>query len=680
MRSRFSDVGRRLFLQLLGGLGLAASTEAVTGCASGSDDADSAALDLDSQGFEFIVVGSGAGGGPLAANLARAGHKTLLLEAGDDQGSNLNEQVPAWHAKSSEDPAMRWDFFVNHYKDTARAQKDSKMTWETPDGKLHVGPNAPAGSKMKGILYPRAGTLGGCTTHNAMITVYPHESDWTNIADLTGDASWTPDQMRKYYALLERAEYLGTNHNQAGHGFKGWLGVNRADASLALRDFKVLQIVGAAAVAIGGVFGTVSELIGTLSRDLNEAGPARDAREGLYSLPLATTGGKRNGPRDYLVETVAKGFPLTIKTGTLVSRVLFDAPGANGKVKANGVEYIAAAHQYRADPSAATAPTGTKQRVSASREVILSAGAYNTPQLLKLSGIGPKAELKKFGIDVKVDLPGVGTNLQDRYEVGVVSEVASDFALIGSCTFGQGNDPCLTEWRKGGAGPYQSNGIVTAIVHKSSVAKNDPDLFVFGSPANFRGYYPGYSVDALASRNHFTWAVLKAHTENNAGTVTLRSIDPRDMPQVDFNYFDTGTGGGAADRDLQAVIEGVKLARSIGSKTKGLMLENVPLLGGKFDEDVPGTSLDQDAEIGEFVKNEAWGHHASCTCPIGPDSDPMAVLDSRFRVRGTTGLRVVDASVFPKIPGFFIVVPIYMVSEKATDEVLAANGSARRVS
>ena len=97
----------------------------------------------------------------------------------------------------------------------------------------------------------------------------------------------------------------------------------------------------------------------------------------------------------------------------------------------------------------------------------------------------------------------------------------------------------------------------------------------------------------------------------------------------------------------------------------------------KFEEIVPGPAYQTDDDVRDFVRNEAWGHHASCTCPIGADDDPMAVLDSKLRVRGTAGLRVVDASVFPKIPGFFIVVPIYMVSEKATDEILADLGEVR---
>lgn len=121
------------------------------------------------------------------------------------------------------------------------------------------------------------------------------------------------------------------------------------------------------------------------------------------------------------------------------------------------------------------------------------------------------------------------------------------------------------------------------------------------------------------------------------------------------------------------MVEGVNLIREINKTTDSLNLFDKPV------EVVPGPAAASRQQIGDFVKNEAWGHHASCTCRIGPANDPMAVLDSRFRVRGTTGLRVVDASVFPRIPGFFIVVPVYMVSEKATDVLLEDIGEKRKV-
>jgi choline dehydrogenase-like flavoprotein len=119
--------------------------------------------------YDYVVVGSGAGGGPLAARLAIAGYKVLLLDAGDDQGNATQQIVPALQLQSTEYEPMRWDYYVNHYSNMSRQKEDTKMTYRTPGGDLHVGSNAPAGSEPLGILYPRAGTLGGCTAHNAMM-------------------------------------------------------------------------------------------------------------------------------------------------------------------------------------------------------------------------------------------------------------------------------------------------------------------------------------------------------------------------------------------------------------------------------------------------------------------------------------------------------------------------------
>lgn len=200
---------------------------------------------------------------------------------------------------------------------------------------------------------------------------------------------------------------------------------------------------------------------------------------------------------------------------------------------------------------------------------------------------------------------------------------------------------------------------------KSVSTISDHDLFIFGGPVSFHGYYPNYADDAVADARHWTWAILKAHTGNRAGTVTLRSTDPRDTPEINFNYFDTGTTTDGADmNDLNAVVDGIQVARKI--------VADLPLLSAKFTEVYPGPNVTSTAEVQEYVKDNAWGHHASCTCPIGADSDPNAVLDSSFRVRGVNGLRVVDASVFPRIPGIFIAVPIYMISEKAADVIIAS--------
>src|SRR5499425_3262479 len=148
---------------------------------------------------EYVVVGSGAGGGTLAARLAESGRSVVLLEAGGDAkqpGGNGDApgcarlpgdyDVPVFHCFASENEAMKWDFFVRHYADDAAQRRDPKYCaqWD--------------GQPVDGVLYPRAGTLGGCTAHNAMIFVYPHNADWDGIARLTGDKSWNAEAMRNY--------------------------------------------------------------------------------------------------------------------------------------------------------------------------------------------------------------------------------------------------------------------------------------------------------------------------------------------------------------------------------------------------------------------------------------------------------------------------------------------------
>ncbi|KAF3935172.1 hypothetical protein ABW20_dc0108082 [Dactylellina cionopaga] len=624
-------------------------------------------------GYEYVVVGSGGGGGPVAARLAILGHKVLLIEAGDDQGANINEQVPAFHGLSTQDEAMRWDYYVSHYTDAERQAKDTKAVYDLPGGGIYTGTgaNAPSGATLKGILYPRAGVLGGCGSHNALITVKPHDSDWNYIKDLTGDNSWSASNMKKYFTRLEHVNY--DPNSVIGHGTDGWLWTERAAVSLAIQDSKVTSQLLSAAAAMGedlitSILSAVGNLVNILLKDMNSGLPGRDGWEGLFQIPLARKNKVRSGPREFILDTAnaknldgSKKYKLDIRMNCFVTKIIWDTTGA--KPKAIGVEFLDGKSLYRADPRSGSATAGAPGKVTVTREVILSAGTFNTPQLLKLSGVGPRAELESFNIPVVADLPGVGTNLQDRYEVGVTSQVPTDFSLLEGCTFNHGPDPCLEQWKNGEDGAYESNGFAQAIIKKSSQSTGDPDIFMFAGPVKFSGYYPGYATDATSDRRHWTWAILKAHTGNRAGTVKLRSVDPKDTPIIDFNYFDTGTTS-AVSRDLNAMVEAVAMARKINN--------NLPPLSEPFTEVSPGLGVSSTGQVQEFIKNNAWGHHASCTCPIGADSDPNAVLNSKFQVRGVNGLRVVDASVFPKIPGIFIAVPIYMMAEKAADVIHAA--------
>jgi choline dehydrogenase-like flavoprotein len=597
----------------------------------------------------------------LAANLAHAGMRVLLLEAGGDS-ENYNYQVPCFHGQATEDPEYSWSFFVRHYGDDRRQQQDSKFE--------------PA---RDGVFYPRAGTLGGCTAHNAMITVYPHNEDWDRIADLTGDKSWRSGRMRAYFERLERCDYRdrpwgyprqrwlaglvrripllsGLFRNRGRHGYDGWLTTKTPDPTIALPDAQLRNVIFSAARAelkraLKRTLGKIEDLI---LGDPNAVVDPNDWRyqatsgEGLWFIPLATRNGRRNGTREYIRETQAR-LPehLVVRTECLVTRVLFEG------TRAIGVEYLEAPHAYRADSRGDDAATDGQRghQAFARREVVLSGGAFNTPQLLKLSGVGPATELAKFGI--------------------VVTKMKKAFGLLEGATFAPPvedgpRDRFFEQWLQG-TGLYCTNGAVLGIIKKSRPDRPTADLFIFGLPALFRGYYSRYSKDLTLYRDCFTWAVLKAHTENTGGRVSLRSADPRDMPEVNFHYFEEGTD--SAGEDLEAVVEGVLFARD-------LMKHAEPHVETEL---LPGPDVQTREQIAEFIRKEAWGHHASCTCRMGPPSDPLAVVDSAFRVHGSQGLRIVDASVFPRIPGFFIVTAIYMASEKATDAILADVPRSQRV-
>ena len=157
-----------------------------------------------------------------------------------------------------------------------------------------------------------------------------------------------------------------------------------------------------------------------------------------------------------------------------------------------------------------------------------------------------------------VDLPGVGTNLQDRYEVGVVYKAKEDWSVLKGSKYAKG-DPQYEEWKKTREGVYGTNGAVLAVIKRSFPHRLLPDLFCFAVLGEFTGYYPGYSVEIVTKHNYLTWAVLKAHTNNRSGVVTLNSIDPQERPKISFHYFE----GDDRNQDVDSVVEGVKFVRGL---------------------------------------------------------------------------------------------------------------------
>lgn len=224
----------------------------------------------------------------------------------------------------------------------------------------------------------------------------------------------------------------------------------------------------------------------------------------------------------------------------------------------------------------------------------------------KLSGIGDASELQKHNIAPVAHWPGIGKNLQDRYEVCVVSELKEPIDLIKNCTFFEKNDPCIQPWTQNPSKHvYSTNGVVISHNMRSSRSLKTPDLNIFGLPGKFYGYYPNWSNESYKSSNVFSWAVLKGHTLNKDGWVKLRTDDYRDTPEINFNYFNKKSD--PSQLDLEAVVNGVMRARKINEKAADQIKQEL----------IPGEYVKTKSQLREFVKKEAWGHHASCSNKMG---------------------------------------------------------------
>ena len=613
--------------------------------------------------FDYIVVGAGAGGGVLAARLAEAGRRVLVLDAGSDPLQSQAEtppsqrtpaadyQVPAFHPFASENPALKWDFWVRHYASTEQQEKDWRYR-QSCDGEV-----------VDGVLYPRASGLGGCTGHNAMIIVRPHNADWNHIWQLTGDASWQASNMETYFRRLERCRYRAFlfrwldrlfGWNPTGHGWRGWLTTERALPLRAVLDWRLRRTVKKALLAVCGLLPDAVDDWGWFTDSGGDPNDKRllDAEASTACVsPMSSACHARTGPREFLL-AVQRRFPdrLTIRLNALVTRIRIEQDGKT----ASGVFYREGMRLYRASAKP-HGDAGDEKYVSADREVILAGGTFNTPQLLMLSGIGDPQHLTEHGLAVTKSLPGVGRNLQDRYEIGVVNRIEPPWRALRGATYSV-SDRQYRKWRRWRGGTYTSNGLMFSAMFASRTDRERPDLFCFFLLADFRGYYPGYS-ERVRKLNYLTWTVLKAYTRNTAGVVRLRSADPRDRPDINFRYL--AEGNVPPGDDLDALATGIRFGRQVADAIGDLVVE----------EETPGRHLYTGDQLKLHIADNAWGHHACGTCAMKPE-DQGGVVDSHFRVHGIRGLRVVDASIFPRIPGYFIVTAIYMIAEKAADTIL----------
>ena len=451
---------------------------------------------------------------------------------------------------------------------------------------------------------PRGSTLGGSSSLNAMVYVRAHRWDYDYWAEL-GNPGWSYEEVLPYFRKAEHNE----DFNDEYHGQDGPLNVmyprNRGKLNRPFLD----------ACKLNGI---------PENPDYNGA-----EQEGCFEYQCTHINGERcSTAKAYLVPNLQRP-NLDIRTSARVEKVLLD----NGR--AVGVE-------VKID--------GRPQQLAASREVILSGGAFNSPQLLMLSGIGPGEHLQEHGIEVLNDLPGVGQNLQDHIDVvhGYRSTADSDtFGL--SLTFSMRMLKAIFEWRRQRSGLLTSPLAEAGAFFRSSPDQTIPDLQLIWVRA---------LVDDHGRKMHMGHGFschLTLLRPRQRGEVRLNSASIADDPHIDPKFLEN-------EEDMRIFTQGALMQRRI--------LESAPLAPwrGKilypFDPNNP-------EEVEQDIRNRAdTQYHPVGTCKMG--GDPMAVVDARLRVHGVDGLRVVDASIMPTLCGGNTNAPTIMIAEKAADMIRAA--------
>jgi choline dehydrogenase-like flavoprotein len=450
---------------------------------------------------------------------------------------------------------------------------------------------------------PRGKVLGGCSTINGMGYKRGHPRDYDQWRQMGLDG-WGHADLLPYFKRSERSWRGEGKH----HGGSGPLEVRQGGAPQLL-----LEPLAEAAAAAGY----------KMTRDING-----EEHEGLFitELTVGPRGRRHSTARAFLRPAMSRP-NLTVVQGALTTGIVVEGG------RAVGVDYIEG---------------GIRRRAHAEREVVLSAGTYNSPQLLMLSGIGPADELRDLGIKPILDLPGVGKNLAEHAAVPVVMASARPVTFLRHLRA----DRALywgLRWALLGDGPFAVNGNTAGLFLRSRPELERPDLqLTFNTVSLFdRVWWPWQ-----ASKQSYTFSciVCVLHPESR-GWVRLRSADPADKPRIRLNIF-------SEQRDIDVATAGIERARAIYATP--------PQSGLIKGEILPGAAQQSPSDLAAFIRRLATTmQHPAGTCRMGTDDE--AVVDRELRVRGIAGLRVADASIFPTIPGGNINAPTIMVGEKVAD-------------
>ncbi|WP_412031051.1 GMC family oxidoreductase [Halomonas sp. M4R1S46] len=545
--------------------------------------------------FDHIIVGAGTAGCLLANRLsADPANRVLLIEAGGRDTYHWIH-IPVGYLYCIDNPRTDWRF---------RTEPDP-------------------GLNGRSLIYPRGKTLGGCSSINGMLYLRGQARDYDGWAELTGDDAWRwdnclPDFMRHedHYRLDEGGDADAAHRDYHGHGGEWRVEKQRL-------KWQVLDDFATAAVEAGI----------PRTRDFN-----RGDNEGVDYFEVNQRSGWRWSTAKAFLRGAEKRPNLTLWHSTQVLGLILERkgdPGEGGEPRCSGVTARRAGEEVVA---------------RAVREVILSAGAIGSPQLLQLSGIGPADLLAEHDIPVVAALPGVGENLQDHLQIRSVYKVTGAKTLNTMVHSWVGKAGIGLEYLLRRSGPMSMAPSQLCAFTRSSEAYVHPNLEYHVQPLSLEAFgQPLHDFPAI------TASVCNLNPTSR-GTVRIKSRDPRQAPAIAPHYLST-------PEDRRVAAESLRVTRRIAGQ---------PAFARYAPEEVkPGVEYQSDDDLARLAGDIGTTiFHPVGTAKMGRDDDPMAVVDSHLRVRGVQGLRVVDASIMPTITSGNTNAPTLMIAEKAAGWIL----------